>query len=295
MSRTRAGCYSGEIPRKEAVVRVAACSGVCFAFLVLSAQSATAQTLERFEDQFHKDRPASSTDATRTPEPRDEHHLDTTSDESCDDITNVFICFVHQLITMPFTATFDGPHMQLSRYPYQRPDGNYLVAPSADGARSAAVSVATAYHFVDSETRGLAADVRLRTAARFGGDLDVIRYREDAPAPTSTLNFVAGYFMLTPSESYEHMLDFGFGAMTLSGRERHVGPAFTLRYLWTPATPWSLDLKGSVGAIEEHALWDLHARLGVHIGPIELFGGFRSLRGPDEVLNGPELGLAVWF
>jgi hypothetical protein len=91
------------------------------------------------------------------------------------------------------------------------------------------------------------------------------------------------------------MLDFGFGAMRLSGRERHVGPAFALHYLWTPTTPWSLDLKGTVGAIEEHALWDLRARLGVHVGPIELFGGFRSLRGPDEVLNGPELGLAVWF
>jgi hypothetical protein len=101
--------------------------------------------------------------------------------------------------------------------------------------------------------------------------------------------------MLTPSESYEHMLDFGFGLMALSGRERRVGPAFTVRYLWTPAPPWSLDLKGSVGSIEEHALWDLRGRVGVHVGPIELFGGFRSLRGPADVLNGPELGLAVWF
>jgi hypothetical protein len=196
---------------------------------------------------------------------------------------------------LPFTATFTGLHLRLSQYPYQRPDGNYIVPTNADGARIVAGRIATGYHFVDGRTRGLAADVRLRTANRIGGDLDVIRYREDAPAPTTTLNFLAGYFMLTPSESYEHMLDFGFGLMALSGRERRVGPAFTVRYLWTPAPPWSLDLKGSVGSIEEHALWDLRGRVGVHVGPIELFGGFRSLRGPADVLNGPELGVSVWF
>lgn len=272
----------------------------CLPLFGLTADTNRDGTLKAFENEL-KDRDESPPPS----EPPAKHkRARPRSDSSpCEESTEGFLDALmmdlvveplfHYVVGSPFTVPY---HLLGDDYRQKKgPVPPYPFGPAVSPGRRWRASLRTAHQWSPGALTGHRVEGSLFFLERFGLEGATSRYVEKRPDGRYrlTANEVLGTFVFARSPALEFRA--GLGYQRLDGERRHEGgkAVYRVRYSRKPISV-DLDFGASLG-MGNHALWEVRPALNGHWNRAAISLGYRHWRAGDTKIQGPELGLSVFF
>lgn len=131
----------------------------------------------------------------------------------------------------------------------------------------------------------------------FGFDFDWDSFTEDLPGGGhDELHLAEFNFLYRVVQTDRSLVRVGIGPAWLGDSyDTDFGINFTLRGDFAPADPWILSGELDLGTLGDAQHVHATGTIGVMLNRCELFGGYDYRRIGDAELQGPMMGLRIWF
>ena len=162
------------------------------------------------------------------------------------------------------------------------------------------ISVRPGYTFERDSDDILAhrAELMVRTNGRWNLDFEVTDYAEDVPGGTDHMQMYNWHVTYSFAVSPRVHFAAGAGGRNLRWEDGAGAGGLDLRYEaeFFPRKPFHFQLIAEGGWVDGEGAWELEGRAGVFVYKrLETFVGWRHFEIVDEALNGPVVGLSLWF
>ncbi len=233
---------------------------------------------------------------------KDEHAISVTGND-------FLLALLWPLVLPRVALNDDGKHLAFTRSPYFGSYSGYQILPTEDSSQfygnsfsdiprrnwALRTAIDNGNDFRGLNRAGL--QVHLDHTSRFGISTSWNWYRETLSNGSSD-DIVIGDINLTYRFARNEIASVfaGVGVRTLSDRSRtDLGVNFTYGGDWFPVRPLVVSTVFDAGTIGSTVFVHARGTVGLMYRQIEFFGGYDFLRIGSTNLEGPLLGLRLWF
>jgi hypothetical protein len=187
---------------------------------------------------------------------------------------------------------------QYAPYPYANNGRDYLTYKGGEGLRSKplAFELRSAYHADLDGVHALRTYAKARLSCYFTMDFDLIHHMElNRGGDADELTFFKINALFNIANTSIMDLDFGFGLSYIDQLGIHSGGNVKITCDLFPGMPLGLHIMLAANAFTSATVYETEFSLGLFFRNIEIRLGYRAMWVEDITIQGPLMGLAVWF
>lgn len=282
--------------RRFASLALALC---CLPLFGLSADTHNDGTLKAFENEL-KDKDESPPPCE--PPAKHKRQRARSAPPPCEESTDGFLDTLvmdlvveplfHFVVGSPFTVPY---HLLGDDYRQKGVVPPYPFGPAVSPGRRWRASLRTAHQWSPGDLTGNRVEGSFLFLDRFGLEGATSRHVERRPDGRHPLaaHEVLGTFVFARGPALEFRA--GLGYQRLDGERRHEGGKAVYRVRYS-RKPIGIDLDfGATLGMGDHVLWEVRPALSCHWNRAAISLGYRRWRAGDAKIQGPEVGLALYF